>query len=290
MKNDYVGLIIILAIVGIGLFGGAKNGANISSNGQSNSDQTIEQQIQTAQTQVNDLKTQIQAEEDQKIRSKYYGKIKIQYVSRSNDPKYEYVALKFDDSATTTVPITGWTIRSLYSGTSVSIPYGTILYFSGMTNPEDTIVLSPGDVVYVITGNSPIGASFRSNKCSGYLSQFQTFIPYLYSNCPRPGDEDLSSIPKTIANEDCLNYINSFPSCRIQTDPLPLKWNYECTNFIQNKITYSSCINTHKNDKDFYQKEWHVYLKRTDKLWLDRREIIAIYDSEGKLVDSVNYY
>ena len=132
-KDDYTGLIIILVIVGVGLLGGAKNGINISSNNQNSGNQTIEQQIQTAQGQVNDLKNQIQAEQDQKIRSKYYGKVKIQYVSRSNDPKYEYVALKFDDSATTTIPITGWQIKSLYSGTSVTIPYGTLLYFSGMT-------------------------------------------------------------------------------------------------------------------------------------------------------------
>ena len=158
-----------------------------------------------------------------------------------------------------------------------------------MMNAEDDIVLTGGDILYLVTGVSPNGASFKVNKCSGYLGQFQTFVPYLTANCPLPKNEDLSGIPKLVINDACFDYINSMRSCKIQTKSLPVNWGSECINFIYNKINYPSCINTHKNDKDFYQREWRVYLKRSERLWKDKRETVVLYDNLGKIVSTLNY-
>ncbi|MDQ5949226.1 MAG: hypothetical protein QG589_352 [Patescibacteria group bacterium] len=287
-KDDYTGLLILLGIFAIAAFGGAKNSQFLTP--PANNDRlTVEQKIHEAQTQVDDLKKQIQIQEEAKTRSVYAGKIFLQYVSRSTEPSQEYVTIRMDSNATTTIPITGWTLKSMASGVSVTIPKGTYLYFTGMLNAEENIILSPGDTAYILTGISPNGSNFKVNKCSGYLSQFQTFYPYLYTNCPAPRNEDLSSIPKRVVNDACFDYIDSMSSCRIQTESLPMNWSYECTHFIYDKINYNSCINTHKGDADFYQKEWRIHLKRSERLWKDRRESIQLIDLNGKIVDTITY-
>lgn len=292
-KDHYVGLLVLFIIVAIVAFGGGKNAKNAS--GFFNftlPQETEEQKINDAKNKALDLAKQLQTAEDVKIQSQYKGLVSIQYVNHSNNANSEYIALNMSGQATTTAPITGWQIKSLSSGTSVTIPLGALLYFSGTTNSESPIVLYPGDIVYISTGVSPNGYSFRLNKCSGYLSQFQTFIPYISTNCPSPRNEDLSSIPPTVNNDSCFDYIDSYPSCRTQsTDSgsLPANLSPECVKFIYNKLNYSSCVDTHKNDPDFYVKEWRVFLKRNAPIWKNEREDIVLYDNGGKIVSELKY-
>lgn len=290
-KDNNIGIIVILAIIAISAFGGAKNFKNNAIPvTQEQKQVALEQKISETKTQVEELKKQIQIEEDKKIQSKYYGLVKLQYVNRSDKSESEYISLHVDESVKEGFVITGWKLKSLSTGSVGSIPSGTQLFFTGMVNPDQPIIVYPGDNLYIVTGMSPNGSSFRINKCSGYLSQFQTFIPYISTSCPHPSEEDLSSIPPLVINDACLEYItNYFPYCRIQTDVLPKNWSYECTKFIYDKINYPSCINTHRNDKDFYQKEWRIYLKRSDTLWKSSRENIVLYDNEDKIVDSLKY-
>jgi hypothetical protein len=63
----------------------------------------------------------------------------------------------------------------------------------------------------------------------------------------------------------------------------------ECTDFIYKKVNYPACIDTHKNDKDFYQNEWRIFLKRSETLWKNSREDIVLLDEEGKIVDEYKY-
>jgi hypothetical protein len=289
-KDDTLGIVILLSIITIALFGGAK-GVTVNNNISKTPEQQqwqIQQQLNEAERKTEELKKQVALEEANKNASVYKDIVDLSFVARSNDPKQEYAQIRVN---TTKEPIniTGWKLTSKSSGQTVTIPKGTYLFFTGTTNTEENIYLNSGDVVYLVTGISPNGASFKVNKCSGYLSQFQSFTPYLSTYCPQPRNEDLSSIPKTVNNDACLDYIDYFPSCRIQTETLPANWSYECTSFIYNKINYPSCVNTHKGDKDFYQKEWRVYLKRSEKIWKDRREEIILYDNVGKIVDTLTY-
>ena len=294
MSDNTLGIAIILGIISIAAFGGVKNSQNSGFLSpqpltQEQKQANIERQIQESQTQIDNLKKQIQLEEDEKTQSQYKGIVKIQFVNKSNDPLLEYIVLNMNSNSTTSVPITGWTLKSLSSGTSVTIPKGTYLIFSGSINTEDDVILIGGDTVYLSTGVSPNGYSFKLNKCSGYMSQFQNFTPYLYTNCPAPRDENLSSIPNRIENDECFDYLNSFSLCRIQTGNLPLGLSSECQKFIYEKINYKSCVDVHKNDKDFYLHEWRIYLKRSDHIWKDRRETIVLYDNAGKIVDTLKY-
>lgn len=286
-------IVVLLGIIAIGLFGGNKaaNNNGLFSVGSTPVQKAanVESQIVDTQYRVDELKRQLQAEEDKKNASIYKGDVTISYVNRSTDSKQEYIIIKMSGSSKKTIPVTGWKVKSLSSGNSAIIPKGTYLFFTGMVNSEETISLVGGDTLYLITGHSPNGSSFKLNKCSGYLTQFQNFVPYINTSCPAPRKEDLSSIPKLVINDACFDYIENFPSCKIQTDPLPQNWSTECYNFIQNKINYPSCINTHKSDWDFYQPEWRVYLKYTSNLWKNSREGIVLYDAQGKVVDTFNY-
>ncbi len=294
MSDDLIGIMIILGILAIILFGGAQG--NHINGLVSTTDRTpeqkyvdIQQGINTAQNQALDLQRQIQVEQDQKINSIYKGKIFLSYVSRSDDPAQEYVAIRDSSGSGESIPVTGWTLKSSATNATVTIPQGTYLFYTATVNTESNIYLNNGDTLYLVSGISPNGASFKTNKCSGYLSQFQTFVPYLNTYCPLPRYENLSSIPKTPANDQCLDYIDSMSSCRIQTDSLPANFGYECTNFIYNKVNYASCVDTHRSDSDFYGNEWRVYLKHVGSIWKKEREKITLYDSQGKIVDTISY-
>jgi hypothetical protein len=297
-KDDSSGILIILAIVAIALFGGVKNTNNFNNTTsqpttnneiQQQNQTSVEQKINNIEDQIEQIKKQIQTEEDKKTQSQYKDKITLAYINRSSDPNKEYVTIKVSYNATGTIPITGWVLKSSNTGMQVSIPKATYLFFTGMINTEDDIYLQANDTLYLVTGISPNGASFKVNKCSGYLGQFQTFVPYLSTSCPLPKNENLSEIPKLVINDACFDYIDSMGRCKISTKSLPINWSLECKNFITNKINYLSCVNTHKNDKDFYQKEWRVYLKRSERIWKDKREVIVLYDDLGKIVDTLSY-
>lgn len=291
-NNNLIGIAILLGIIGIALFGGVKNGNRVASTGStgSTSSQTdLSEQVRQAQQQVDQIKQEVVAVKANESRSPYADAVTIQYVNRANDPSQEYVSIRVNDWATTTVPITGWMLASTESGVSLSIPKGSKLYFASSPNAEENIVLTPGTTAYIITGRSPVGVNFQANKCSGYLSRFQTFTPYLGSNCPLPSQEDLSSIPRRTINDACFDYIDSLPGCFVQTQNLPQNWSYECTHFIYDKLNYNSCINTHKNDSNFYLNDWRIYLSRSEPLWKNRRENVVLYDANGKIVSSFKY-
>ncbi len=294
MNDNSMGVLILLGIIAIALFGGAKGASNnglfsVGIQTPEQKQQNIGQKIEEVQYQVDNLKIKVQIEEDKKSQSKYKGLVTLAYVNRSTDPTQEYVTLRNSYNAKENISITGWMLRSTSSGVSTTIPKATYLFFAGIANSEDNIILTNNETLYLVTGISPNGASFKVNKCSGYLDQFQTFVPYLNNNCPLPRYEDLSSIPKTTANNRCFDYIDSMSSCRIQTETPTQYLGAECNNFISKKVNYPACVDAHKNDKDFYGNEWRVYLKRGASLWKDRRETIVLYDNDGKIVDSLTY-
>lgn len=291
-RDDIIGIVILLSIIVIALTGGIKNTGN---SGFLNVNQTPEQkqvniqnQIKQAELEAEELRKKIQAEEDKKTQSQYKDIVDLSFINRSNDVSQEYVNIRVNTTKTP-INITGWTLKSKASGVSVTIPKSTYLFFAGAQNSEEDVYLNSGDNVYILTGRSPNGSGFKLNKCSGYLSQFQTFVPYIYTQCPSARDENKNFIPRTVNNDACLDYIEYFPTCRIQTESLPVNWSYECTNFIYTKMNYPYCINNHKNDSDFWLKEWRIYLKRSERLWKDRREEVVLIDNEGKIVDTLSY-
>ncbi len=286
-KDHWIGIIIICLIFTVLIYGGVKSAKYLPSTSPTNSALTPEQKLAALQTQASGLKAQVDAQTEAKKASIYKGLVSLN-ISRGADASHEYAILRVASGAKANILVTGWKIASLSSGASVTIPKGTQLYFTDSQNVENNIVLGPGQTAYVSTGLSPNGTSFQINKCSGYLTQFGNYVPGINASCPLARNEDLSKIPKYVSNDKCFDYIDSYPSCKVQTDPLPVTWSPECKNFIMN-LSYSSCIAGHKNDKDFYQPEWRIYLKRSQTLWKTEREHIVLYDLNGKIVDEVSY-
>ncbi len=86
--------------------------------------------------------------------------------------------LKWDFPAYNVAPLTltGLVLRDLF-GRSVILPGASNLPLHGLINEERPVVITPGSSVYIIEGQSPIGVSFRINKCFGYLAEYQSFVP-----------------------------------------------------------------------------------------------------------------
>ena len=214
-------------------------------------------------------------------RSTYYG------AGDKDAANQEYLSVQTGQDITKKVRLTGLVLKSAASGIKVVIGQGAYLYFSGQINSGQDIYLGAGETAHIITGRSPLGISFRVNKCLGYLAKNQNFTPYLYSNCPAVRDEPLPKAPNQL-NDKCLDYIEYFSSCdAFVTGKLELS--PECNNFLIEKANYGYCVQAHKNDKDFYQNDWRIYLSRDETIWKDKRETIELLDQNSKLIDSISY-
>lgn len=224
--------------------------------------------------------------------SPYRGKVLMNhYVSGagSADPKNEYLEIRVAQNAGGPVDLSEWTLVSAASGSSVRIPKGTEVPTSGIVNEYEHIVLSPGDHAIVLSGASPIGASFRENKCIGYFSTFQTFSPPLPQNCPLPSNE-LSTFygPNYIQDASCIDYVNRIPRCQVTLSP-PVNVSNSCQNFTIKYLNYNGCVTAHRNDADFMGDSWRIYLGRTTPMWRTKHEIVKLLDANGKTVDAFSY-
>ncbi len=224
--------------------------------------------------------------------STYRGIVSMNhYVSGagSADPKNEYIEISVSSSSNVPVDLSEWSLESDASGASALIPKGTEVPTSGVINAAQDIVLSPGDRAIVISGQSPIGASFRENKCIGYFSTFQSFAPPLPQNCPLPSDE-LASLYGTgyIRDAACIDYVNKIPRCQVTLSP-PVSASSQCQSFLVKYLNYNGCVDAHRNDPDFKGVTWRIYLGRTNSMWRTQRELVKLLDVKGNTVDAFSY-
>ncbi len=207
----------------------------------------------------------------------------------SADSRREYIEFSVAQNANAPVDISGWTLRSDTSGSASSIPQGTEVPTSGIINAIQNVVLSPGDRALIVSGQSPIGASFRENKCIGYFSTFQQFYPSLPQTCPVPSDElETRYGPDYIRDVKCIDYVHSLSRCQVVLTPPP-NLSSACQSFLINNLNYNGCVTAHQNDLDFKGATWRVYLGRTSALWRQTHEYIRLFDREGKTVDAFSY-
>ena len=207
----------------------------------------------------------------------------------SADPKNEYVEISVSQNAGIPINLSEWTLVSDASGSSVIIPKGTEVPTSGVVNAAQDIVLSPGERAIIISGKSPIGASFRENTCIGYFSTFQNFSPPLPQNCPVPSNE-LSSFYGTgyIRDASCIEYVNKLSRCQVALSP-PVNISGACQSFSVQYFNYNGCVDAHKNDADFNGDTWRIYLGRTNSMWRTKNELVKLLDVNGKTVDAFSY-
>lgn len=219
--------------------------------------------------------------------SPYAGKIIIQTTGgvAGTDVTQEYLFIKARETNLERVVISGWSIQSAVNKRNAIIGTGVDRY-TGADNTNEPIVLEPGDEAIITSGRSPVGVSFRTNECTGYLEQFQEFTPNLPYDCPFPETEARNTSAYT--DNACLDFLQGLGRCHVELEP-PSDLSSQCLQVIQTTLTYSGCVAKHQNDTNFRGRQWRVYLGYTEKLWRTEREVLTLLDSNGKLVDSTSY-
>lgn len=222
--------------------------------------------------------------------SPYAGKVEIvsQWSGPQHAPADEYVVIRAKQSNTERITISDWSLMSAVNKRTAYIGQGAEIYEPTGSSAVGAIVLSPGDEAIVATTRSPIGVSFRVNACSGYLDQFQEYRPQLPHDCPYP-DTEVRSAPSSVASDNtCINYLQTLGQCRIDVAP-SITLSDQCRAFITSKLTYQGCVAAHRADADFKTRQWRIYVGHTSELWRDKREVIVLLDSSGKVVDAFSY-
>lgn len=221
--------------------------------------------------------------------SPYRGIVRLSHYVSSPASQNETIELFVSQSANVPVTISGWTLKSETTGKIVTIPQGTEIPTTGTINATQDIVIAPGKSATLITGRSPLGGSFRENKCIGYYSSFQKFTPPLPQSCPLPSDElERFYGPGYASDTYCIEYVKKLPRCQVNLTPPPNASN-ACSTFMTNRLHYNGCVEVHRNDADFLGDTWRVYLGRTEPLWRTRYEVVKLIDKEGKTVDAFAY-
>lgn len=254
--------------------------------------------------------------------SNWKGKI---YLGLGNtyeiQPYLEYVTISTGDLPEEGVNISGWSLTNNkgnrtyeYGGNTLSltsdkvtISHAAKLFLTSNKNYLTPIILHSGDRAILVTGEQPnrnpfAVTSFQVNKCSGYLENMvgYDFTPSLSMSCPAPGKE----VGVNSLSESCFNFIERMPYCHTpEFDKLKkVDGNWEtgyvdgvgglssqCKTYLKAHYSYEGCISYHAADKDFYSKEWRIFLNNPWELWAQKREVITLYDSLGKIVDQILY-
>lgn len=274
----------------------SKNASSISegSLGYSTNQDTAEE-IKNTEEEIKILEENLSKKTDESKRSPYYGKIIMSGVSGlyGDDPNQEYISLSTNLDKTETINITGWYLKSEVTGYYAVIGRASLLPFP-FSRTDNDIVLQSGDRVYLTKGFSPIGISFRTNKCTGYFEEERTFTPGLSLECPRPKDEKLPKFSDVYdQNDECLDIIDRISRCTTKGNAfirdLPDTVPSACKTYITTQINYNSCVAKHFSDTDFPGDEYRVFLNKFGPLWRQRHDKINLHDKNGLIVDSVSY-
>lgn len=248
----------------------------------------IATKLENAGIQAEQIKKELATLAEKNLASPLSGKITITNIRRGGTSSAgEFVTLRASTANKEKILLTGLRLESVSSGRSVIIGKGVQLPFQNEVNVEQPIYLAAGETAYILTGRSPLGISFKLNKCTGFFGQFQSFTPSIPSRCPAPKSEPLPP-PASQYNDQCIDYINSLPICQVILKT-PATLSPECNRYVTQEINYTKCVGAHKNDANFYEPEWRVYLNYSDALWKSKREIIHLLDKGGKIIDVVTY-
>lgn len=210
--------------------------------------------------------------------------------ARNTNPKTEYITIKFSKDLRGQVGISNWRIESAVTALGTTLGPASYLPLSNTGSSEVPVSASANTMVYVITGRSPTGESFRKNLCTGYFTNSQTFTPSLEKECPRPSDElKKAATIGFIPSDACIAYVNRLTTCQLVSTGFPANIEGECQNFIATSLTYNGCVSAHKNDAGFYKNEWYIYLDRDQELWKSKNEQIRLLDENGKVVATTSY-
>ncbi len=204
----------------------------------------------------------------------------------STDENKEYITIMISSLANGPVSTAGWRLVSAKTGRGASFPRGTEVPQSGKVNTLTAIELAPGSTAMITSGRSPIGVSFRENKCTGYLEERQDFYPPLNQNCPTPFQE----LARFYDADDsrCAEYVRGISYCSAETRSSS-KISASCEDFVDEHLNYNGCVRSHTRDSDFANGTWRIFLGSDDELWKRSGETIELIDAGGNVLDRLSY-
>ncbi len=233
--------------------------------------------------------------------SPYKGQVRIVGGNfYTTNPDQEYVTIQVSSSAPGDITLTGWRLQSAATEFGATIGAGDPLPTAGSVNEISPIVLRPGDQAFVVTGESPLGGSFKENMCTGYLGYSQSYYPSLNNRCPSAREEfDRYFQGNPYKDNACYEAIQNTSSCKTPSDAGRVS-SY-CLALIDKRLNYNGCVASHQNDAYFSTGTWRVFLGRTKitkmhdsartygELWREKREAIKLLDPNGLTVDLYTY-
>jgi len=251
---------------------------NFSANESMNSDYSSENLISDSQN--NNEQTE-QTEIKEPAKSPYYKKIRISGFQKKTSYHPSLIRLRsyaFEDEE---INITGWKIKTRHG--EFKIPKGVEKYQSYMT--EKDIIVDKHVYIYLIGENSPLKyQAFKTNKCFGYLKEYNEFYPSIYASCPKPKLEDISYLTPF-----CQEYILNLWGCKTPnySSNLKIATDSACVKYINNNFNYSGCFKNYSQDEDFLKNYWYIYIKSDSIEPL--HDTIYLYDRNNLLVDKYAY-
>lgn len=254
-------------------------------------DQSTRDKLDALQDQYDQLYAQAKQAKNFGEPSPHRGEVKFGYnTATENSVAAEFVTLEANYQNTAPVSLAGWTLQSAVTSVRVPLPQAAPLFIGGVLNAASPVTLSPGEQAIVVSGRSPVGVSFRENKCTGYLNELQSFVPQLERNCPVPAD-DLSITAENIRayGDECIDYAKNLAQCHfpgLDQAPSVLP---DCKALLLNRFSYNGCVQSHKLDTGFQSKTWRLYFGVGTNLWRDTHDVVRLLDEEGRTVDVLTY-
>ena len=224
------------------------------------------------------------------VRSPYAGFVELQIGAADRaDVDAEYVVIRASDFVTVPVTVSGWTLKSAYTGRHAVVPLAASPFYQGVVNTVKPISLGSGESVILSSGISPVGVSFRETSCTGYLGQTQEFSPALSNSCPRPTD----LMPRNAENAArygaaCLDYVEHLPQCSYPT-LLPNDLSAACRSYLTTAFTYNGCTQAYGARSDINMSSWRAYYSSSEELWQNEHDSIVLSDEQGRVVSTLNY-
>lgn len=213
---------------------------------------------------------------------------RLAFGDSSQDAHAQYLVIETSSANAVPLSLSGWSLQSVVSGTRTALPSATDLFRQGTVNTVRNTSLAPGDVAIVATGFSPVGVSFRENRCSGYLDQFQRFAPSLQTRCPS-ATETIPDTPENHAayGDSCFAYMGSLRPCQFPAQT-SAGVSPSCTAALQNALSYNACVDMHQHEAGFAGNTWRLFLGSPTALWR-AHDTIRLLDEKGQVVDTLTY-
>ncbi len=245
----------------------------------------------TSNDEVRDLRF-VSAIESRYDKSPYAGYITFlerDTSIRKSDPNEEYVVLLVSRALQSPVNITGWRLFDYTNRVSYKIPSGVDIVDPGRVYGLGNIVVGGGDRIIVVSGRSPIGDSFRVNKCLGYRQQFKDFSPSIKEVCEDPENILLANQDVPFTDDKCFDVVEDLDECEAVVD-IPSGVSRACKSFLRDELTEEGCVKRDRNNPDFLLPEWRIFLDSRKELWEDKkRNAIYLIDNNNKLVAVFTY-